>query len=101
MDKEKFVKIIESIKKVNKFQDELYDLHYKYGLNAPDINTLQDELIDVLQMYFDNGGDIEYFIYDMEFGKKYEPGMVTEADGTEIDYSTPEKLYDYLMKHKN
>lgn len=44
-----------------------------------------------------NGNEIEYFIYDLNFGKDYAEGCFTEMDGTPIDISTAEKLYDYIV----
>lgn len=40
--------------------------------------------------------DIDYFIYELDYGRKYERGMITDKNGEDIDFSTAEKLYDYL-----
>jgi hypothetical protein len=40
--------------------------------------------------------NIDYFIYELDYGRKYEPGMITDKNGADIDFSTAEKLYDYL-----
>lgn len=45
----------------------------------------------------DNAGNISYFIYELDYGKTYQEGCVSDPSGN-IDFSTPEKLYDYLMK---
>ena len=45
----------------------------------------------------DNAGNISYFIYELDYGKTYQGGCVSDQSGN-IDISTPEKLYDYLMK---
>lgn len=45
----------------------------------------------------DNAGNISYFIYELDYGKKYQEGCISDQSGN-IDISTPEKLYDYLMK---
>ena len=39
---------------------------------------------------------IDYFIYELDYGRKYEPGMITGEDGKNIDLDSAEKLYDYL-----
>ena len=42
---------------------------------------------------------ISYFVYELDFGKDYEYGSVTqEIDGQicNVDISTPEKLYNLL-----
>ena len=45
--------------------------------------------------------NIDYFIYELDYGRKYEPGMITDEDGRAIDLSTSEKLYDYLTGETN
>ena len=45
----------------------------------------------------DSFGIISYFIYELDYGKEYREDCVSDKNGN-IDISTPEKLYDYLMK---
>ena len=45
----------------------------------------------------DSAGYISYFIYELDYGKEYREDCVSDKNGN-IDISTPEKLYDYLMK---
>ena len=40
--------------------------------------------------------NIDYFIYELDYGRKYEPGMIKDENGHDIDFGTAEKLYDYL-----
>ena len=40
--------------------------------------------------------NIDHFIYELDYGRKYTPGMITDEDGQDIDLGTAEKLYDYL-----
>ena len=47
----------------------------------------------------DECGDIDYFIYELDYGRKYksrELGIITGDPGKSVDFSTVEKLYDYL-----
>lgn len=47
------------------------------------------------------GSDIEYFCYDLDFGKVYEDGKkdwIKDENNKIIDLSTAEKLYDYLIE---
>jgi len=62
-------------------------------------NFLLSQLIKILKIgCFDNTSDsmIEYFIWDLDFGKEYKDGCITDKNGYNIDISTVEKLYDYL-----
>ncbi len=44
----------------------------------------------------DGVGNISYFIYELDYGREYQEGFVSDNNGN-IDISTPEKLYDFLM----
>ena len=48
------------------------------------------------KMMCDGYGNISYFIYELDYGKNYQKGCVTDKDGV-IDISTSEKLYDFLV----
>lgn len=105
ISKEKFVEIINRLKKYNELQN--------------DINELFNESIDNKEMDFMNAGSIcighesvvvyllermfdtdmiSYFIYELDYGKKYKAGCVLDENMNEIDLSTAEKMYDYLVK---
>ena len=43
----------------------------------------------------DAAENIDYFIYELDYGRKYEPGMITDENGNDIDFSSAEKLYDW------
>ena len=40
--------------------------------------------------------DIEYFMYDLEFGKLYKRDSALE-NGEAVDFSSAEALYEYLI----
>lgn len=42
---------------------------------------------------------IDYFICDLDFGRSYKPGAISDNNG-DIDLSTAEKLYDYIISKK-
>ena len=44
----------------------------------------------------DSFGNVSYFIYELDYGKEYRQGCISDEKGENIDISTPEKLYDYL-----
>ena len=43
--------------------------------------------------------DLEYFIYELDYGREYEPGMITDEQypGNIVDFSNADHLYDYLV----
>ena len=44
---------------------------------------------------------IDYFCFELDFGKKWKEGVITEKDGTDIILKTPEDLYNLLEKQIN
>ena len=109
LSKEEFVKVIERTEKAYRFDDEIKGLYMKWNLEAPENPELivMDSLIDTLDKMFELpnntffGSDIAYFIFELDFGKKYEPGCVKDDNGNEIDFSSAEALYDYILKRGN
>ena len=64
-------------------------------LLATYIQVLEDAMgIETNDEY---GSDISYFIYELDYGKKWTTDSITTSDGESIDISTAEKLYDYLI----
>ena len=105
MTKEKFVRIINEIKGIREYEDALYRLNQKFDLDANfQFPTLEDTVValleEVMHCTTDDiiGSDIAYFIYDLNFGEDWEPGMILDKNGNDIDHSTAEKLYDYLVE---
>ena len=41
---------------------------------------------------------LSYYVYELNFGEKYQPGCVTEANGDISPLSNPDELYDDLCK---
>ena len=44
---------------------------------------------------------IDYFCFELDFGKKWKEGVITEKDGTDIILKTAEDLYNLLEKQGN
>lgn len=111
MSKEKFVEIINEIKTLHKYEEELFELNRKYDSYKYEVDfqfpTLENTVVKLLEEIFHCpidkyvGSDISYFIYDLNFGQNWEPGMILDENGNDIDFSTSEKLYDYLMKERD
>lgn len=43
---------------------------------------------------------IEYFIHELDYGRKYTDGTIKEQDGSIIRMSTADELYDFLIPQK-
>ena len=111
ISKNAFVKALNQIKTVNEYTDKFNDWLTEYGADGcfyPP--TCNDQLVMVLEEGMElepnefGNTDISYFVYELYCGKTWKPGCTTDVvDGKEIevDMSTPEKLYDYLISKKS
>lgn len=103
MDKGKFVEAMTNICKTREFEYELRKLSYKYNgsLIFGIQSTCIDSLIAALAVIFeDKGRWINYYVFELDCGKKYRDGMTIDKNGNNIDLSTPEKLYEFLIDNK-
>ena len=107
VNKQEFVKIINHLKEVNQFVDEVNDKARKLNdaiisdfFNASSLSiSFEADLVKVLENMFDTDL-INWWLYDLDYGTKFEIGCIVEADGiTKPDLSTAEKLYDYLVSN--
>ena len=65
-----------------------------------DILPSVDNLLFLLKkMMHDKYDYIEYFIYELDYGRKYEAGMITDESGQDIDIHTSELLYDFISNN--
>lgn len=105
ISKEEFCKIMEQLKE---YQDKYDKICGALGA-VVDIGDLSDIVIKLLEKLMNvpvykaengiyEGSDISYFMYEIDFGRAWTPDSITEIDGTPIDISTAEKLYDYLLE---
>ena len=107
MSKELFVETIDVIQKKSEYDNQcnkaLGEIFDDGGGFLKDYFVI-NHLISILNhMFYPNFNksvfsDIEYFIYDLNFGKGWTEKSITEK-GVSIDISTSDKLYDYLIKN--
>lgn len=112
LSKEDFVKCINKLRDANDFCNRVNSIMREYEgverdfMDAAGLMILNEDLVVMLleTIMDDNDkgfSDISYFIYELDYGRRYEPGMIMDGD-QEVDFSTAEKLYDYLvMQHQN
>lgn len=105
--KKQFVRIINHLKEVNDFVNETNDKAKKLNdaiisdfFNASSLSiSFEDDLVNVLENMFETDL-INWWLYELDYGRNFKIGYLIEADGTtKPDLSTPEKLYDYLIKN--
>lgn len=105
ISKKEFVDIINSLKEVDQFVEEtnerakkLKDAVMSDFFNAMSLSiSHENTVVQLLESMFETDM-ISYWLYELEYGKKYKRGCVQDANGKVINISTAEKLYDYLIK---
>ena len=105
ISKDKFVEIINRLRSYNNLQDKINDL-FKENIDNREMDFMnagsicvahESVVVYLLEKIFDTDM-ISYFIYELDYGKKYKAGCVLDENMNEIDLSTAEKMYDYLVK---
>ena len=107
--KEQFIKYMEAIKntiekesKLSKaFEDiEPQDGMYFLTLYTEERNALISLLEEVMCAYRSDeyGSDIQYFIYELDWGKNWNPDSLRRGDGTPIVMYDEATLYDFLVE---
>ena len=112
ISKEEFCKYISILKKQYEKED-LITKAFRQVDEEADVSFIslysseRSVILDLLNVVMDAetnpqiGSDIEYFCYDLDFGKVYEDGKkdwIKDENDEIIDLSTAEKLYDYLVE---
>ena len=82
------------------FKDSIENTEYDF-MNAGSICVGHESVVIELltDIFKDVGEVISWWVYECDYGRSFKIGYITEADGEEIDLSTAEKLYDYLIKN--
>lgn len=107
ISKKKFVEIIGRLRDYNDLQDKIQDLFRDNidnrehdFMNAGSICIGHESVVvELLKDMFNVKDDlISWWLYECNYGRDFSLGDL-EDNGVEIDLSTPEKLYDYLIKN--
>ena len=102
--KEKFVEILSAIEKQFEYDDKCHNafsviLKNDY-VSGYDYSLVFNSLIDLLRNQLNDKGDwINYFIWDLKFGKNYKSGMIKDKNKNDIDLSNKENLYIFLIEN--
>ena len=105
ISKEKFVEIINRVKNYNELQDKIDNLfkdnkenRERDFINAGSICIGHESVVVYLLENMFDTDMISYWIYELDYGEKYTEGCVLDENMNNIDLSTAEKMYDYLVK---
>lgn len=98
--KQDFVNIITELRKANDYQTGLnryFKTHDVDGyIYQPDCSC---SVIKLLNLIFDDTDEwIDYFCFELNFGRKWKEGMVKTDNGKDIKLANAEDLYDLLIE---
>lgn len=110
MNKELFIETIEKIKEQHLHDVKCSNLIGQVFSNGFQANLmyenhlLMNQVLKILQVQMNDENAhhswIEYFLWELDFGKKNNKLKAYRQDKTEIDLSDAGKLYDYLIENK-
>ena len=103
ISKKTFCDTLEALKKYYDVQNEMSKLLRSNDIEGygfiPFSSEYETIIVNLLEEYMnDKTHMISYWAFDCDYGREIEEDSVTDAESNNIDISTPEKLYDYLIK---
>jgi hypothetical protein len=103
--KEEFVDIINKLRETSDLVDKVDTLFRESRenvecdfCNAASLQISHEPIVVKLlqKIMRDKGEDISYFIYELDYGRDYKHGSVTDSNGI-VDMGTSEALYELLI----
>ncbi|MGN0484366.1 MAG: hypothetical protein ACI4HI_12530 [Lachnospiraceae bacterium] len=84
--------------KVNQLFHDSKDKSANEICNTSPIQISHETLVVFLlkKLLEDKHDRIDYFVNELDYGRKYEAGSIVDENGENIDIRTAEKLYDYI-----
>ena len=102
LSKEQFINAINDVKNVCRYQESLNNYFRKNNVDGyifqPDCSSTVIGLLHTIFGEKDKDEWIDYFCFELDFGKKWKEGTITEKNGTDIILKTAEDLYNLLEK---
>ena len=105
MDKQLFVDTINKLQELSEEQEEFNNILSKidpeFGggyVHNKTIFLVEELLSKLMNDKYDN---ISYYMWEIDFGKEYQEGCITDEDGTPIPLSNAEELYDLIMSSQD
>lgn len=104
LSKEKFIEMLNFMKKKEQYVQQLIELMQKNNLEF--IYSPYDEynsnIIDLLASLFENEDRakdwIAYWVYELDYGDRYFDGCVSHGN-TDIKLKTADDLFNYLIEY--
>ena len=104
ISKKQFIKHMKDLKELYKIEDDIIKAFKKLD---PDFGYFSlgksiSLIINILEDAFDDESEwISYFIYDLNWGKRWTKKSITDNKGKPINMSTLSELYNVLIENLN
>lgn len=105
--KEQFCKIIKRLKDYNDLQDKINEL-FRDNIDNQEMDFMnagsicighETIVVELLENIFNDGDILSWWILEKNYGRYVLATDIKDIEtGEYIDLTTPEKLYDYLIK---
>ena len=108
LSKQEFVDIINRLRDASDLREQVDEIFHNSRENiendfcnaaALQISHESSVVFLLKKMLHDKYDYIEYFIYELDYGRKYETGIITDENGQDIDIHTPELLYGFISNN--
>lgn len=94
-----YLQAMQDLESEFKIMLEKSNLDVEFHRNSFVDMKLVDFLLRALEkMFLDSERWIRYWITELDFGRKWEPGTVTDSDGTDVKLQTAQQLHAFLLK---
>ena len=105
LSKEEFVSIINKLRDVDDFVNEtnnkarkLNDAIISDFFNASSLSISHEKIVvDLLENIFNDEDILEWWLYELDYGRKFKIGYLKDKNGIDVDVLDSGKLYDYLI----
>lgn len=108
LSEKEFVDIMNRLREASDLREQV-DKLFRYSreniendfCNAAALQISHENTVVFLlkKMLHDKYDYIEYFIYELDYGRRYEVGMIVDENGQDIDIHTPDLLYDFISNN--
>ena len=108
LSEQEFVDIIERLREASDLQDQVDRLFRNSRENiendfcnaaALQISHENSVVFLLKRIMCDQYEYIDYFIYELDYGRKYEAGRIKDDNGQDIDIHSPNLLYDFISRN--
>lgn len=101
LNKDEFINAMNELKKFWDFENDLNTMIYEHCSGGyiffPDVISVTIKVL--AKMFGDNDEWIDYYVWELCFGRKWKSGMITNEDGSDCKLQSLDDLYTLLLEN--